>query len=371
MVELTQYKVELTSPSLAELSSLWQSLEARSEPNFFLSWCWVETWINTYTPDFQLIEIRFGQEVVGLGLLTKAAEVRHKVIWSRVLRLGQTGNHEQDQIWIEYNDLLLDQRHKQHAPKALMAWLLKQPGWDEFQLGASDTQRIQYYEHDQCEMVTKWSASAYHVNLAALRKRGEPYLKTLSRNTRYQIKRSEKLYHASGELMFTVLSTEAAIEAVWPSLSSLHIARWGNQVGQSGFVNREFIRFHLALVQQGCKSGMVEVCQLTLNGESIGLLYNFLYKNKVYFYLSGLQLEEDSRMKPGLLIHYMAIEHYKSRGYDSYDFMGGDAQYKRSLGQRHCELAAVSIQRQTPLLLLERGSRRIKHKLMKRDHPGE
>ena len=92
----------------------------------------------------------------------------------------------------------------------------------------------------------------------------------------------------------------------------------------------------------------------------MGGLYNFVYQGCVYFYLSALIQEQDSNLKPGLLLHSYAIEHYLQSGQNFYDFMGGDSQYKRSLGRQHSNLKTVYLQRQRGKLKFEQGLRKIK-----------
>jgi len=358
-----RYTITLETPTADKLKPLWCELEQRADSSFFQSWTWVSTWLDVYQPDCQQVSIYCDDVLVGLGLLTIAVEWRHRWLRSRVLRLGQTGDPAQDQIWIEYNDLLLDRAHVDGASQAFMAFMLQQSSWDEFQFGACTEACQRRYQHEGCSSVERWSAPAYSVDLTAIRKDQRAYLETLSRNTRYQINRSERLYQEAGELEFTVLSAADAIAGYWERLSQLHQQRWGSQPVQSGFANASFVEFHQALIREAAKNAEVEFCALSLHGQVIGLLYNFLYRGCVYFYLSGLEFEADSRFKPGLVIHARAIQHYLDRGMDRYDFMGGEARYKQSLGHQHGTLQLVSLQRPKAMLRLEQLGRRLKARL--------
>lgn len=363
MVEPDLYTISLSDPVAEALEHRWKELEQRAEPNFFLSWCWVSVWLEVFRPNCQLVQVHSNGKLVGLGLLTINREQRHGFLNSRVLRLGQTGDADQDQIWIEYNDLLLDAEHCQQAPRAFLSFMLKQSNWDEFQFGASTTKRLQFYQHNALARVITWSAPTYSVDLDALRKSEKAYLEVLSRNTRYQINRSERLYDGAGGLEFTVVKDVDAILGHWDRLARLHIERWGDEPGKSGFTNDQFVAFHKALIQRGCSENQIELCTLSHQGNVIGLLYNFVFRGCVYFYLSGLEYAEDSRLKPGLVIHARAIQHYLDRGYHSYDFMGGEARYKQSLGKPHAELQLVCLQRPRLKLKLEQLGRYLKHKL--------
>lgn len=357
----TDYHIALAPCDTQWLLAEWRDLEARADTTFLTSACWVETWLESLRPDVQVVIIRYQQHIVGLGLLCWRQERRHRVLTSTVLRLARTGDRLDDQIWIEYNGLLVDRQHQHTAPSAFAAWLLEQQDWDEFELGATDSQQMPLYNPPGCTAVERWSAPAYGVDLAALRQQPISYLDSLSRNTRYQINRSRKRYEAGGQLTFNVLSSADAMLALWPELGQLHLARWGRDEQGSGFANPRFVHFHETLIRRGAAQGQVEFCILTLDDRLIGVLYNFIYRNRVYFYLSGLNEEADNQLKPGLLLHSLAIQHYLERGLDYYDFMGGESRYKQSLGSRHGDLQLVSFQRPRLALKLEQLGRRLKH----------
>ncbi|MCK5792485.1 MULTISPECIES: GNAT family N-acetyltransferase [unclassified Ketobacter] len=360
MVELDRYTVSIEAFEAAEILPLWQQLEHRVKPHFFLSACWVSVWVEVFQPEVQVVRIHCDHQLIGLGLLTCRKQVRHGVLSSRVLRLGQTGIPSQDQIWIEYNDLLLEPEHAQQAPAAFMRFLMQRRDWDEVQLGAILEGRARYFTLPALHSVVQWSAPLYRVDLLAIRRRQSRYLDTLSRNTRYQINRSERLYSGRGKLVFSVARSAEEILPLWQRLGALHTARWGEGPGQSGFANPDFVQFHRALINKGCGQNRVEFCLLWLDDEPIGMLYNFVYRKRVYFYLSGISYEEDARCKPGLVLHARAIQHYLDAGYDCYDFMGGEARYKQSLGQPGGQLQQISLQRPRLALKLEQLGRKIK-----------
>lgn len=356
----SDYHIELVPCDIRWLLPEWRELEARADTTFFTSACWVETWLESLRPDVQVAVIRHQLQIVGLGLLCWRVAQRFWILTSKVVRLGRTGNPLDDQIWIEYNGLLLDKQHQHTAPAAFSAWLLAQQDWDEFELGATDSRQMRLYHTPGCTAVERWSAPHYGLDLVALRQRQITYLDSLSRNTRYQINRSRKRYESSGRLTFTVLSSAAAMLAVWPTLGQLHLARWGRDEQGSGFANPRFLQFHESLIRRGAPQEQVEFCILTQDGRLIGGLYNFIYRNRVYFYLSGLSDEADNQLKPGLLLHSLAIQHYLERGLDYYDFMGGESRYKQSLGNRQGDLQLISFQRPRLALKLEQLGRRLK-----------
>lgn len=351
-------RLELFEPD--RLERCWCDLEKRACPNFFLSWYWVKSWIEAFAPDLKVVEITLDGELVGLGLLTLSTEVRHKVIQSRVLRLGQTGEADKDQIWIEYNGLLVDSRYAKVIPESFMEFMLTLDDWDEFLIGASSVSTLNAFQHRALTPVTRWESSAFGVDLNAIRANSKDFLSSLSSNTRYQIKRSIKKYRAQGKFEFEVLSEIDTFKSVWGRIGDLHMQRWGDQ---SGFRNPNFVSFHEALIRNAQLHKAIEFCILKLNNDIVGCLYNFILKGRVYFYLSGLEYQEDRAIKPGMVLHAMAIQSYLERGFEYYDFMGGDAQYKRSLSNAGSNLMMLSFQRPRMKLRIEQHLRGLKNSL--------
>jgi len=357
----TLYDIRVYSASNEEIEKQWSSLELKSRCTFFLSWQWVKAWLISFSPDVKLLVAKCEEEVVALALVTEKGEVRHGLLRSRVLRFGRTGNPIEDQIWPEYGGILIADGHQDTLPAQLVEYLCRQGGWDEIELAATPDQELEKYQISPLISVEKWSAPSYGVDLDCLSANQQSFSSSLSRNTRYQINRCRKRYLKREQLRFEVLNTFDSIESVWPLMADLHRQRWDHTPEKSGFSNPGFVGFHKRLIEAACTMGLVEVCVLWQGDRFIGGLLNYLYKNRVYFYLSALVQEQDAHLKPGLLLHSYAIEDYLSRGFDFYDFMGGDSQYKRSLGTEHCVLRTLSLQRKSNMLMAERGLRRLKN----------
>ena len=352
-----ELKIQFEYLAPEKLESCWQELASRAKDNFFLSWDWMKTWIETFNPDYKVLKIWSGDTLIAMGLLTVKQEIRHKIIKSNVMRLAQTGNTDDDQIWIEYNTFLTDKDYTDSAIKACMDYLVKLSSWDEFYLSAILDEEIIKFDHKKLARISFLKEPTFGVDLKNLRETGKDYLSCLSRNTRYQIKRTKKLYAELGEINIEFTNSPKVIESVWEELASLHMARWGTAPGQSGFANPRFVHFHKSLIDNNGKNYTSEFCILKVNDELIGCLFNFIYRGRVYFYLSGIRYSEDSRLKPGLLLHAMSIEHYKNAGLDYYDFMGGDARYKRSLASKSLDLFVVSLQKHNLQFAVERFAR--------------
>jgi len=345
------------------LKKEWSIIEGQSDIEFFLSWTWISTWIETYRPNINILRAFFDTELVAIAALVFRKEHRYYILRSKTLHVHQTGDPEQDQIWIEYNGILAKQEHKEEVTKSSIAYLgLISEMWDELIVGAiTDSEASLLENAGDLMRHDLWEAPCYGVDLKTIRESQKSYLQTLSRNTRYQIKRSIKKYQNNGEIQ--ILSAERKAEALqsFDDIGPLHVARWGAGFGESGFANLNFTKFHRSLISTAWDKGQVDLISVRANGKIIARFYNFIYRNRVYFYLSGLALEQDNQLKPGLTGHALCIQRYIDAGYDFYDFMGGGERYKSSLAHKHQHLVKIALQKKKIKFKLEKLGRGIKN----------
>ncbi len=346
---------------ITTLAAHWQELESKAENPFFLSWQWMVAWLRCFRCPVQIIEVWYKeQQLVGLGLLVFKNTRRHGFLVSKCMHLHQTGNAASDQIWVEYNGFLTDREHSLAAELAALSLIREQLQWDEWIVGAIEASKIvRFADTLQTSSHILWEAPCYGVNLRQLRESGHFYMSSLSANTRYQINRSIKMYQHRGEVK--LVRPQSVNEAlVWfKDIAPLHLKRWGDGINQSGFANPDFVNFHQQIIQENWQQS-VDLVRVNVGDTVIATLYNFIYRNRVYFYLAGLKVEDDNKLKPGLVGHAMCIQDYMLNGYDFYDFMGGDEQYKSQLGLRHNHLVQVTLQRRQFKFLLEQHLRKVK-----------
>ena len=357
----------------AGLKAEWQDLENRAELTVFLSWQWLGHWLKTYKPAALVLKVTEGDRIIGLGLLVETSERRHGVLKSRCLRLHQTGQRLQDQIWIEYNGFLSEKGEEDRVAAASLKYLCEElPEWDEFIVGAIDsTDADRYAQLTGLHKHIRWEAPCFGVNLDELRRGGVHYLDTLSRNTRYQINRCERLYQQRGLVQLQRPDSIEGALALFDRIGPRHLQRWGSGADQSGFANPDFLHFHRELIRTQWADGGIDLVSLMAGDQEIASFYNLLHKGVIYFYLGGMETETDNRLKPGLLGHTLCIEDYRHHGFHYYDFMGGEERYKANLGQLHRQLTQVSLQRGRFKLKLEDAARRTKQLWLKEAAPNE
>lgn len=355
---------EETSAESGLLAADWKSLEALAQPSVYLSWQWIGVWLSVYRPKFSALRVTDNGKLVGLGLVTESSERRHGILVSRCLRLHQTGRSAEDQICIEYNGFLAEKGHEIAVGKAAIEHLKHtKTDWDEIVIGAAEAD----YVHELAKASAlvphiRWESPSYGVDLCALRSSDQAYLKSLSGNTRHQIRRTRRLYEELGPVVLERPKTVEEAEFTFNAITPLHFARWGGGPGESCFGNPEFMRFHHQYIRTHWEQGGVDLIVLKIEDETLAIFYNLIYRNRVYFYLAGIKAEKDNKLKPGLLGHSLCIQDYLERGFDFYDFMGGQDRYKAQLAKPHQHLVKAGLQRDRWKFKAERTARAVKHR---------
>lgn len=350
---------------IEDLKRDWESLEQRAVPNVFLSWGWVETWIRQFKPAVQILTVYNNRYLVGLGLLV---EKRERVLNCpvNVFYLQRTGDEKQDQIWIEYNDFLIDQSLRTEVRQSITQFFDQRKGCDKLVIGVSDDEMLDSLPWEVKRARDSWSEPSFGVDLLTLKSTTDSYIESLSKNTRYQVRRTEKkLKDEHGEVILKHAEDEAQAMEMFDCLGKWHIQRWGGENGRSGFLNPQFVAFHRNLVQTLWQTGAAELLCLYAGEKPIAYLYNFVWHGRVSFYLGAYE-SVGKNLQPGLLCHVLTIQHHLDRGATYYDFMGGDMRYKRSLGEENERLVMREYYRPDhPSLWLQEKLRMLKGSILR------
>lgn len=323
---------------------IWTGLECRS---FYLSWGWVENWLACLPGDRapKLAVLREGDRVVSACFLGAHLVWRNRVVPSRTWNLNATGVTRIDDLWIEYNGLAGDDQ----PIETLIDRLPR--GWDEvFLPGLAERSfgGLVDATHPRYRVVVMRRVPAYFVELERVRAQGYP--KQLSSSTRSQLKRAQRI---AGPLEVTVAQDLREALAIYDELAALHGAQWRVKNKPGAFADPWFDRFHRRLIAQRFAHGEIELLRVRNQSQTIGCLYNHVFRGRVLQYQSGLAQFDDAHVKPGFICHTAAIERAAALGRDVYDLLGGDMQYKKSLSTDLGWLLWAKVQRRRLRFALE------------------
>ncbi|MCG7495332.1 GNAT family N-acetyltransferase [Vibrio sp. Of7-15] len=331
------YQAALSSDYfISDVEVMWSNLEKKSETSFFLSWSWIGTWLTSFNIRPMLLEIKDDKErIVGLGFLTKKA-FRYKFLTLERLYLNRTGDPEMDQVWIEYNDVLVESGLEDEVRSFVFHYLESDFNIDEIMIGVSDSSIFSKINKKLFHEKVFSESYSYQVSLNSDLQTVEDFLSLLSRNTRYQIHRSIKKFEENyGQLKIDLAVGVKEKKEYLSELKLLHKNRWDRTQTSSGFNNEKFNIFHENLLG----NNETDLFKVTSGEKVIGYLYCFRYSGKSLFYLSGIEEFSDSKLKPGLVMHCLAIVYYSKLGIIEYDFLAGDYQYKKSLSNKNKKMS--------------------------------
>jgi CelD/BcsL family acetyltransferase involved in cellulose biosynthesis len=366
--------VTIAPSERTRIRDAWCELEASARPPYFLSWGWVETWLDTLMPstDLKLHVVRRAGAPIAAFFLGSRKRWRHGLLPSRTLHLNQTGDENYDEICIEHNGFLSN-----HEPIPLADIVSRLPGrWDEMFLPALDEDGVvaKALLAEPAPTIGPRAAPlrvrvdgrvpSPIVELDKVREAGD-YLSLLGTNTRSQIRKTRKLYAERGPLTHEVASSPVEARAFFDELVALHRRSWAER-GKAGAFIPYVLRFHQRLIERRFAAGEIRLHRVRAGDRTIGCLYNFVWQDIAYFYQSGLVYESDAKLKPGLLCHALAVDFDAKAGLRCYDFLGGDSRYKRALATGARPLVWLRIQKPLIRFDLEDAARRFRNRLMAR-----
>ncbi|MFN8008882.1 MAG: GNAT family N-acetyltransferase [Terriglobia bacterium] len=349
-----------------EIEEIWNGLLDQCEHSYFLSWGWTENWIACMPPgsDVRLAVISNRDKPILAFFIGKIRYWRHGFIRSDSYLLNETGNEEYDKTHIEYN-AILSSSETRNSLLDVMKLLPKD--WDEIYFPGLDCNafpgnQLQEFVGPYLVVVEKKVPSPY-VDLEIARKLDGSYLPASS-NSRYQVRRSYRLYKERGPVVLELAQDLTTALKFYDEMVALHQKSWNARHKVGVFESQAFYQFHRRLVEMRASHGEIQLLRVLVGESTLGCLYNFVYRGKVYSYQSGLTYEGDNRLKPGLICHLEAVNFNSRLGYSSYDFLGGAERYKISLATHQRELAWVRVQKPKPEFWVESNLRKLRDRIL-------
>jgi CelD/BcsL family acetyltransferase involved in cellulose biosynthesis len=344
MVEKLKVSISnINSEELEELKKQWLTLEASAKNSIFTSWQWISTWLAYIDYSANLLTVQFNNKLVGLAFVKTCCQTKNGLSANQ-LWLNRTGDDSLDQIWSEYNDILCEKGLEYSIRSAVLSYYEQNLAHiDELVIGVSNRSISETPISNNLMQYTSWKTNSYATYLKPDYAHWSKYLHSLSKNTRNQIKRSAKLFGGIENISISRAESSKQAKEFFNAAGEFHKLRWVNQ--NSGFENKNFVNFHHQFIDDNYALGSIDIIRVHIGEKTICYLYNLIYKETVYFYLSGIEYKNDNRYKPGLLSHSLAISYYADKGFKKYDFMGGEGRYKNSLSNKKSAMIISNFRR--------------------------
>lgn len=358
---MSHYHVESCAiEPLQELEQEWNDLQQQANHSYFQSWGWIGTWLDQIAIDLQPVAVKvfFDEKLVGVGLFVSRDIKRRVVFHSRAMFLNEYPFDGRNMI-IEYNGMLAAKGHEDAVTIETARFLLREyKQHDEFCFGAVTEELFSLGPEKQCiegcNCVINEESTSWYVDLESFSTGVEGYLASLSRNRRGQIRRSIRVYEQDGSLQVEEAHSAEQALLYLDRLKILHSAYWQSKGERGSFANPLWESFHRALIYRRFDAGEIQLLKVSSNAGEIGYIYNIILQKHVYVMQTGFRHSEDKRLMPGYVAHTMAIAYNRSKGMAVYDFMHGDALYKRILCNQNRKLLWVVLQRKRLKFVVEK-----------------
>ncbi|NJN79558.1 MAG: GNAT family N-acetyltransferase [Anaerolineales bacterium] len=311
---------------LDTIKEIWIHLLNRSAYQYFMSWSWVSTWINTLPSDSKIqLHVAYQQDRPLVAFFLGQRNIRkYGILPSRLLSLNSTGDSYYDVLYIEYNSVLYDSSTNLDIDNILN--YIFNLDWDELMFpGMSEKFVTDFNLLDKARklkynLLVEHVDSSFFVNLQKIRDAEMGFLKTLSSNRRSQLRRSLKQYEMNGLIhIHEAASTDEAL-VMLDELVRLHQHEWKQRGWPGLFSNQYFYQFHKNLIHAGYEKGEIQLLHFYTDQIEIGYVYCFIHHKTVLFYQSGFQYQLENNFRPGLVSHYLAVLYNANKNMDLYDF---------------------------------------------------
>jgi CelD/BcsL family acetyltransferase involved in cellulose biosynthesis len=312
------------------LAPEWNTLLETSAANTLtLTYEWLSTWWEVFGEQRELyiLAVRDCRELIGIAPLLKRTVQHYGLLPFRRLELLASGEDEADEICSEYLDFILKEGREAEALEKIFEHLGEgEDEWDEILLTdmAGESVNVPILKRlcddkgTRCQVVKD-----QHSIYLPLPDTWEGLLETLSRDFRRKILRDRRILDESGGQM-RIIDRAEEFENNFETLIRLHQMRWTARGEPGVFSSEKFTRFHRSLAPRLLEKGWISLFTLSIHGEPICALYDFIYNKKMYYYQSGLDAENKLLNSAGLLLRSFAIEKAIEAGLTECDFLKGD-----------------------------------------------
>ncbi len=331
----------LDAPGLAES---WQRLCACTPHVGIFStplWCrcWVECYGASGRPAVLVVQDDCGRT---RAILPAYGERRGLVRWLKLL------GHEH--VSGDHLDLLCEPADHEACLEALWSHWERSATFDGLQLGGLHTDsltlaRLRFWAR-QCGWYVRES-HAQMVPFVDLPTSFDTYLKTLSANMRYHVRRRLRgLARRSGGVLH-VLSRPDDVNYALTALFDLHRRRWQRDGRPGNFgspAKREFLR---RFCRRAAEHDWVRMIVLEDNAQPEGVLLAFHWRDTAGFYQMGWN-PDTSVTSPGVVLLAASIRQAIEEGLKRYDFLRGDEPYKRKWTNQAVTQVTLLLGRRAP-----------------------
>lgn len=367
--------------ALERLAPEWEALleaSVNNEPT--LSPLWMLSWWRVFSEGRKLATVAFrdGDRLVGLAPMCMRTRWFRRALPLRRVDALASGEPQEHEICSEYIGVLAEAGREEDVARRLATALGDLGAFDElvFPAMAGDGPWPELlsraFRDAGMRVTTEQTDTARYVSLP---ESWEAYLAGLGSKHRYVVRRALRDFErwSEGEHQLHRADDLASLTRGRHILHELHASRWGEIDHAGAFASPKFRAFHDDVMEQLLARDALDLWWLEVRGEPVAALYNIVWNDKVHFYQSGRLATLPPKVRAGIAIHAYVMQKAIAAGRREYDFLGGEAQYKRQLASSERALVTLVAERASVRTRARRaaergidGARALRHELERR-----
>ncbi len=311
----------------ADLESQWDALLGASSSNaVFLCWDWLDTWLKIYGSGGKwavLVAEDMEGNLLGSApmMIDRGSRAPGKWI-RRLLLLGQKADTAS-----EYLDWIIHSGHEAEVSQAFIHFVFNDMGreWDIIQFDAmrGNSSTIPFlisaFKKRGIALLPLQISTAPFVSLPDTWKE---FMAQRSSTSRQRWNKFNRDHHVVIRSVGKNLTVSAGMEII----RRLNALRWGD--ARQSFLSERYVRFHDQIAERFHKKGFLILLFLEVDGDIIAGRYDFSYGGKGWCFQGGWQPDLE-HLRPGRMMMTTMMEYCISQGLQEYDFLGGEASYKK------------------------------------------
>ncbi|MGI9259550.1 MAG: GNAT family N-acetyltransferase [Gammaproteobacteria bacterium] len=324
------YHVVTTTEEWRGLREEWTELLSESRANtIFLSWEWLESWIQVQVtaPSLFVICVRDDD-----GTLLAAAplyQVEYRLLkflpYTILHVLGDTDSGAEYQTWIARES------HEQAALTEIVSALKElNSRWDLIWMP-----KLENWTNSVAPIVDALQAGGFAVNTreaefsaVALPESFDEFLSQMSSNRRRQLNKNIRTVFSSETVHIQKVVSEADLDAALESLFELHAKRWelaGEPGSFADYPQKQ--AFYREFAREALRKGWLALYVLYDDGVAKAIQFGYVYGSAFLQLQEGF--EPDYLPGVGNALRARVIEELIELGVRDYDFLGGVSEHKR------------------------------------------
>jgi len=333
------------------LESIWNELLAQSPTNtYFMRWEWLSNWWEIYSrvdDELYIITIKDHNTIVCIAPFYTRKRYIAKHYPSKLLMFLGTQYHGKGDVCSDFMDLIYIKGHKneQTLSDIIFEKINNQHVCDEIYLSKIDMSSITMQAlikradtHGVFKIIREKHVSPY-IELPGT---WDDYMGGISASMRYKIRREQRKLEHNYNVGFRKSETIDELHDDYLELIRMHTEWWKSRNINGAFSDAMFRKFHKRLMPLMLENGHLDLHVMHEGDKNLAILYLIKYDKKVYFYQSGIEIN-DKKSAFGYIMHSYCIDDAIKAGFTEYDFLPdiNTNGYKQKYTKRYIDIADV------------------------------